>query len=530
MKNSMCEFEEPNKSIHYRPMPSDYGFDQLLREYQNRSRREVKPSKEWARKVIQKLPGGKENPIYQFVFGQQVEETELRLIPWEVQELILIMFEVADFNKKLKGKPFEQEVLHRYLKYLDGISGYSGSSSSTPADDASTTENRLGSDCYLVIEGYSEGVIRGIIQQEQEPFVEGLLEHIYKLMFECNQQINPEKMYQVIGDLQFAESTLLLFTEHQESNIFTLFENLLSCRNQIIPERPRTIDDFNFHLENQGEPDKANEMVEQMYSYIRPSKRPKMPDKETRQQFIRDYNQYLLLSEKVRAQKESVSHYQSEVARLREFTQNRINRAEFEACVTNELKDFLIQKFDNLRANNVIELTPPERMPPYHNMAFAVHSLDNCHDHIHFHCHDSFNTIQQAQLIIALLCADFSSWTESIDANPVIEKTIDNLCKNLIDISGNSVLITPQLGRDDIISYYISNGTAAQKIWKDGYPSADRIYHFYLDFHNPDTFIVQKLIAPCELLRWECMCKSADHAQECIKDLLSCYENIHPTV
>lgn len=535
---------EKERSFDYRPFPSDFTFNELLDAYYNSSNK--KRSREalysWAKDVFRRLPGGENNPISMRYHSGY---TAPMITPWEVQLLMQTILEVADENKKLTDKDLEKAVLVRYTEHLNAFYLDNTTAQMTTAQTNHDRQSDNNFD-FIAFQSYKEPIIDKTMREEMKPLIKERIDNIFNKLFDEVHYLPPEYFYQLIGKLQEIEYNLTNWNQDYalavESDIYSLFNNLLSVRNSVIGKPLKSINDYHFEQQDQIDSNMQG-LIEGMLNEIK--KRPKVPDEDTKKTFKEKYAKYLQYRAQIAFQNrmpngDITTEFQGYVyywKKIRNNLTSITSRKEYEEIVECELYKFICSQFHGLQNMMILTVDPADTktIGEAFDISYCNALMTNIHTNITAKLYWPFYAIMQANFIFHFVRATppflnernsgmgiDSSLPDNKLANKVEEELRAELSKFDSELYGNT---SADISRFN--ERYMAQSAVAEFIWAEELPNLETLQRQYLATRQQCSSLLN-LMNLANLLEWECRCLGAREVMNGKKTMMDAYDCLYP--
>ena len=338
----MSEQEAKYFASGWRHLPSDRTMSEFLTAYYNNAKdRGTIPSQKYFRNALESIDTSEhDNILLKQLFPHwnngktESNNRKPNLIPWEAEDLLTKILQIRDNSKECKGTAFSEEILLELAGELE-----------------KTLDKDIKED-YVAIQYLSSDYIQDkLLQRFREPFSDRL-NLLQEYIFNKESGVDITMLATILGEI---DGLIAQFEDRQAKctsptqALYTLFENLTSSRENLLPEKNREdgVDSFTWS----SRADAA--LVNSLESMIHNTERNR--NEQKRDKFLKNYQQYLLALLPATTS-ENAHRFWSNYQILYDYFFSVEASGKFEKDVREELYQFAREIFNNLDYADSIEL------------------------------------------------------------------------------------------------------------------------------------------------------------------------------
>lgn len=376
---TVSEQKESYDSCGWRRLPSDRTADEFLTIYHEATQRGRKPSQPFFLKCLESVDlFNSNNILVNQIFPHKVpgerdaNNRYPNLVPWEVEDLIYTILHTRDESKKCEGGAYSDAIL---LKL------------------ASKIEESLGCDIsqdFITLHYLNNANIQDkLLQSFREEFSKRLnLLDEYIFCKESGVDIKTLTMVLaridvLISELEDRDKVLPSSTQA----LYTLFDNLISIRKELVPERACWGGAKNYHWNPHSDPELRAILVEQI------QKTERNRSEEKRDKFLENYKKYLLQLLPNTVKQEAQSFW-SEYQLLHEYFYEEDDTHRLEQSIREEFYGFARDIFRDLENVDLVEYSYTDYHPCYAQSAFVRYRIADYHRDIQMKIHSALRLIR----------------------------------------------------------------------------------------------------------------------------------------
>lgn len=363
----------------WRHLPSDRTMSEFLTAYFNNAKdRKIIPSQKYFRNALESIDASdSDNILLRRLFprwnnGKTEPNNRIpNLVPWEVEDLLTRILQIRDNSKECKGTAFSEAILLELAGELE-----------------KTLDRDIKED-YVAIQYLSSDYIQDkLLQRFREPFSDRL-NLLEEYIFNKEPGVDITMLATILGEI---DGLIAQFEGRQAKCIsptqalYTLFENLTSSRENLLPEKNREDGVDSFTWDTQA--DVA--LINTLDSMIHNTERNR--NEQKRDEFLKNYQQYLLalLPDTT---SENARRFWSNYQILYDYFFSVEASSKFEKDVREELYQFAREIFNNLDYTDSIELPYSTYEANYAGTTYVRQRIAEYHQKIQLQIHSALHLI-----------------------------------------------------------------------------------------------------------------------------------------
>lgn len=363
----------------WRRLPSDRTADEFLTIYHETMKRRRKPSQPFFLKCLENVElFNSNNILVNQIFPHKVPEERdannryPNLIPWEVEDLLTTILQTRDESSKCEGAAYSDAIFQKL---------------------ASKIEESLGCDIsqdFIALHYLNNVYIQDKLLQSFRGEFSKRLKLLDEYIFCKESGVDIKTLTMALARLDVLISELedrdkVLPSSTQA--LYTLFDNLLSIRKELVPERDCRGGAKNYHWNSHSDPELRAILLEQI------EKTERNRSEEKRGKFLENYKEYLLqlLPNTV---KENAQSFWSEFQLLYEYFYEEEDTHRLEQNIREEFHRFARDIFRDLENVDVFEYSYTDYQPRYAQSAFVRYRIADYHRDIQMKIHSALRLIR----------------------------------------------------------------------------------------------------------------------------------------
>ena len=375
----MSEQEAKYFASGWRHLPSDRTMSEFLTAYYNNAKdRGTIPSQKYFRNALESIDTSEhDNILLKQLFPHwnngktESNNRKPNLIPWEAEDLLTKILQIRDNSKECKGTAFSEEILLELAGELE-----------------KTLDNDIKED-YVAIQYLSSDYIQDkLLQRFREPFSDRL-NLLQEYIFNKESGVDITMLATILGEI---DGLIAQFEDRQAKctsptqALYTLFENLTSSREDLLPEKNREdgVDSFTWNTRADAA------LINTLDSMIHKTERNR--NEQKRDEFLENYQQYLL-SLLPTTTSENAHRFWSNYQILYDYFFSVEASSKFEKDVREELYQFAREIFNNLDYTDSIELPYSTYEANYAGTTYVSQRIVEYHQKIQLQIHSALHLI-----------------------------------------------------------------------------------------------------------------------------------------
>lgn len=363
----------------WRHLPSDRTMSEFLTAYFNNAKdRKIIPSQKYFRNALESIDASDyDNILLRRLFprwnnGKTEPNNRIpNLVPWEVEDLLTRILQIRDNSKECKGTAFSEAILLELAGELE-----------------KTLDRDIKED-YVAIQYLSSDYIQDqLLQRFREPFSDRL-NLLEEYIFNKEPGVDITMLATILGEI---DGLIAQFEGRQAKCIpptqalYTLFENLTSSRENLLPEKNREDGVDSFTWDTQA--DVA--LINTLDSMIHNTERNR--NEQKRDEFLKNYQQYLLALLPATTS-ENARRFWSNYKIMYDYFFSVEASSKFEEDVREELYQFAREIFNNLDYTDSIELPYSTYEANYAGTTYVSQRIVEYHQKIQLQIHSALHLI-----------------------------------------------------------------------------------------------------------------------------------------
>lgn len=375
----MSEQEAKYFASGWRHLPSDRTMSEFLTAYYNNAKdRGTIPSQKYFRNVLESIDASDyENTLLRRLFprwnnGKTEPNNRIpNLVPWEAEDLLTKILQIRDNSKECKGTVFSEAILLELAGELE-----------------KTIDRDIKED-YVAIQYLSSDYIQDkLLQRFREPF-SNRLNLLEEYIFNKESGVDITMLATILGEI---DGLIAQFEDRQAKctsptqALYTLFENLTSSRENLLPEKNREDGVVSFTWSTRANAALVNSLKRMIHNTERNRNEKK------RDEFLKKYQQYLLALLPTTTS-ENAQRFWSSYQMLYDYFFSVEASSKFEKDVREELYQFAREIFNNLDYTDSIELPYSTYEANYAGTAYVRQRIAEYHQKIQLQIHSALHLI-----------------------------------------------------------------------------------------------------------------------------------------
>lgn len=363
----------------WRHLPSDRTMSEFLTGYYNDAKdRGSIPSQKYFRNALERInTSDHENILLRRLFPHwnngktKADNRTPNLVPWEAEDLLTKILQIRDNGKECKGAAFSKAILLELAGELE-----------------KTLDRDIKED-YVAIQYLSSDYIQDkLLQRFREPFSERL-NLLEEYIFNKEPGVDITMLATILGEI---DGLIAQFEDRQDKYtsptqaLYTLFENLTSSRENLLPEKDRGdgVDRYTWNTRADAA------LINTLDSMIHNTERNR--NEQKRDEFLKKYQQYLLALLPATTS-EDARRFWSNYQILYDYFFSVEASSKFEKDVREELYQFAREIFNNLDYTDSIEIPYSTYEANYAGTAYVRQRIAEYHQKIQLQIHSALHLI-----------------------------------------------------------------------------------------------------------------------------------------